>query len=162
MTEIRRATPEEWEEIWPIFQAVVASGDTYAYPPDIGKEEAFTAWFNPISTVFAVYLDGAIVGTYILRPNMPGQGSHVANASFMVNPDQQGRGLGRAMCTHSLAEAKKAGYKAMQFNLVVSTNKAALGLWEKLGFSVVGVLPKAFKHQRLGLVDALIMHQFLD
>ncbi len=161
MIEIRRANPADWEEIWPILHAVVASGDTYAYPPEIDKEEAFVAWYGPKSIVYVSLLEGIIVGTYILRPNMPGQGSHVANASFMVHPQWQGRGLGKAMGLHALEEAKKADYKAMQFNLVVSTNKEAMALWKNLGFSIVGTLPKSFRHQKLGLVDAFIMHRFL-
>ncbi len=162
MIEIRRAVPDDWEEIWPIFQAVVASGDTYATPPTTGREEAFAAWFGPKSTVYAAYFQGQLSGTYFLRPNMPGLGSHVANASFMVAPEKQGKGLGKAMGIHALDEAKKAGFTAMQFNMVVSTNTSALALWKTLGFSIVGTLPKAFRHRKLGLVDAYVMHRFLD
>ena len=162
MIEIRRVGSDKWEKIWPIFHAVVSAGDTYAYPPEIEKEEAFAAWFGPKTTVYTAALDGFMAGSYILRPNMPGLGSHVANASFMVHPDKQGCGIGRAMGAHALQEAKKSGFTAMQFNLVVSTNTAALALWKTLGFSIVGTLPRAFNHRKLGPVDAFVMLRFLD
>ncbi len=162
MIKICRGVTGNWEEIWPIFHAVVSAGDTYAYPPEIEKEEAFAAWFGPETTVYTAALDGLMAGSYILRPNMPGLGSSVANASFMVHPDKQGCGIGRAMGVHTMQEAKKAGFTAMQFNLVVSTNTAALALWKTLGFSIAGTLPKAFNHRKLGPVDAFVMHRFLN
>ena len=102
-----------------------------------------------------------IVGTYILKPNQLGLGSHVANASYMVASGARGQGIGRLMCEHSLEEARQAGFLAMQFNIVVSTNEAAVRLWKRCGFNVVGTLPQAFRHRELGLVDAYIMHRFL-
>ncbi len=112
-------------------------------------------------TTYVACLDYTVVGTYILKPNQPGLGSHVANAGYMVKPGVHGQGVGRAMCEHSLAEAREAGFRAMQFNMVVSTNEAALALWKKLGFTIVGTLPKVFRHKKLGLVDAYVMHRFL-
>jgi ribosomal protein S18 acetylase RimI-like enzyme len=110
---------------------------------------------------YVAAMDGRIVGTYILKANQPGLGSHVANAGYMVKRDAQGLGVGRAMCEHSLDEARRQGFLAMQFNMVVSTNEGAVALWKKLGFTIVGTLPKAFRHKKLGLVDAFIMHRFL-
>ena len=163
MFEIRRANESDFEAIWPIFREVVERGDTYAFDPETTRAEARSIWMSDgvMTYVACDDGDGEVVGTYILKPNQPGLGSHVANAAYMVRADAQGRGLGRAMCEHSLGEARKAGFLAMQFNMVVSTNEAAVGLWKKLGFSVVGTLPKAFRHRRLGLVDAYVMHRFL-
>jgi len=115
----------------------------------------------PHVATYVAETDGVVVGTYILKPNQPGLGSHVANAGYMVHPDHAGKGTGKAMCEHSLEEARKGGYLAMQFNIVVSTNETAVALWKKMGFSIVGVLPKVFRHIERGLVDAYVMHRFL-
>lgn len=160
--EIRRASASDWEAIWSIFRAVVATGDTYVYAPDTTKEEAFALWMAPAGATYVAVEGDAVVGTYILKPNQPSLGAHVANAGFMVLPDAAGRGIGRTMAEHCLREAKAAGYLAMQFNFVVSTNERAVALWRSLGFSIVGTLPKAFHHRSLGLVDAYVMHRFLD
>ena len=103
-----------------------------------------------------------IEGTYILKPNQPGLGSHVANAAFMVDPLTKVKGVGTQMGQHALTEAKSLGYQAMQFNFVISTNDRAVALWERLGFSIIGTSPKAYRHMRFGLVDAYIMHRFLE
>lgn len=162
MTDIRKATASDWSGIWPIFHAVVFAGDTYAYSPDTTELQAREIWMSPgVSTYVAVDRDAGVVGTYLIKPNQPGLGSHVANAAFMVRPGGEGRGVGRAMGEHALREAKAAGYLAMQFNFVVSTNERAVALWKSLGFAVVGTLPGVYRHARLGLVDALVMHRFL-
>lgn len=148
--------------MWSIFHAVVATGDTYVFSPATSREDAHVYWLNPEITTFVAELKGSIVGFYKLIPNQRDLGSHVANASFMVSPVAHGKGVGKAMGLHCLLEAKKAGYHALQFNFVVSTNKSAIALWKKLGFSIVGTIPKAFKHQTLGYVDAHVMHRFLD
>lgn len=159
--EIRKADVSDWDAIWPIFQAVVSQGDTYVYAPDTTKEEAFSLWMLPAVSTYVAQEADSIVGTYLLKPNQPGLGSHVSNAAFMVKPDCSGRGIGRAMAYHALKEAQAAGYAAMQFNIVVSSNERAVALWKSLGFTTIGVIPKAYQHQRLGLVDAYIMHKFL-
>jgi ribosomal protein S18 acetylase RimI-like enzyme len=105
--------------------------------------------------------NGRVIGMYKLIPNRIGRGSHVANASFMVDPAAQGRGAGRALGEHCLNEARRQGYDAMQFNFVISTNTAGVSLWQKLGFQIVGTLPKAFAHATLGRVDAYVMHRVL-
>ena len=158
--------------MWRIFQAVIAGGDTYVFAPDTSREIALDYFMGPDISSWVAEVDGppsprgfggsgSVVGMYKLIPNMPDLGSHVANASFMVDPAAQGKGVGRAMGEHCLAQARAAGYQAMQFNFVVSTNTAAVELWQKLGFTIVGTLPKAFNHAHLGLVDAYVMHRFL-
>jgi L-amino acid N-acyltransferase YncA len=162
MLTIRRATESDWDAIWKIFHAVVREGETYSYDPATTKEEGRALWFAPQAGTYVACRGGQIVGTYFLKPNQPGLGSHVANAGYMVEPGEAGRGVGRAMCEHSLEEARRAGFLALQFNFVVSTNERAVTLWQKMGFRIVGTLPRAFQHQRLGLVDVYVMHRFLN
>ena len=159
--EIRRANAEDWEAIWPIFQAVVSQGDTYVYAPQTTKEEAQKLWMPPGAAVYVAAEGNAVIGTYLIKPNQPGLGSHIANAAFMVKPGESGRGVGRAMGHHALSEARTAGFTAMQFNFVVSTNERAVALWQSLGFTIIGTIPLAFRHQKLGIVDAYIMHRHL-
>jgi L-amino acid N-acyltransferase YncA len=159
---IRNATPSDFDAMWPIFRAVVDAGDTYVFAPDASAQDARAFWFGPGISTFVAVDGGRVVGMYKLQANQRDLGSHVANASFMVDPAARGKGVGKAMGEHCLAEARKAGFQAMQFNFVVSTNTGAIALWKKLGFAVVGTIPKAFRHARLGLVDALVMHRFLN
>ncbi len=162
MIRIRRAGEDDFEAIWSIFHRVVQSADTYPYPSDTDRDQACAQWMAPPNRTY-VALDGRkVVGTYYLRPNQPGQGAHVANAGFMVDPDIQGRGVGRAMGTHALEEARRAGFLSMQFNMVVGTNHRAVALWQDLGFSIVGTVPAAFDHPEHGLVDAHIMYRNLQ
>ncbi len=159
---IRRATQADEDIIWDIFRAVVASGDTYAFDPQTPREEALAYWFRPgTHTYVAEGEDGRVVGTYILKPNQPALGSHVANAGFMVSPAARGFGVGRRMGEHCLGEARRLGFRAMQFNFVVSTNEAAVRLWQQLGFHIVGTLPGAFRHAQHGFVDAYVMFKAL-
>lgn len=159
--QIVPATEEHWDGIWTIFHQVVAPGDTYVYDPATDEPSARQIWMCPDAKPFVAWRDGQIVGTYILKPNQPALGSHVANAGFMVNPEARGTGVGLAMGRHALETARSLGYSAMQFNFVVSTNTAAVALWQKLGFSIVGKLPGAFRHARLGFVDAYVMFREL-
>jgi L-amino acid N-acyltransferase YncA len=149
------------DEIWEIFREVVQTGDTYVFEADISREDALRYWLTPDHHVFVAVDNGSVLGTYILRKNQPGRGSHVANASYMVSPKARGKGLGSLMCQHSIEEARRLGFSAIQFNLVVTTNSAALSVWKKHGFEVVGTLPKVFRHETQGLVDAFVMHRFL-
>jgi L-amino acid N-acyltransferase YncA len=158
---IRKATADDAEAIWRIFQAVVAPGDTYSFGADTPKADAVAYFLAPSITSYVADDGGRVVGMYKLIPNRIGRGSHVANASFMVDPAAHGRGIGRALGEHCLEEARRQGYDAMQFNFVVSTNTAGVALWRKLGFEIVGTLPKAFEHAALGRVDAYVMHRFL-
>ncbi|HSR34512.1 MAG TPA: GNAT family N-acetyltransferase, partial [Anaerolineae bacterium] len=123
--------------------------------------EALRLWIEAPRATYVAERDGEIVGTYYLKTNQPGLGSHVCNAGYMVRSEARGEGVGKAMCTHSLEEARRLGYKAMQYNLVAATNRGAVDLWRKMGFEIVGTLPKAFNHARLGLVDAHVMYRLL-
>jgi L-amino acid N-acyltransferase YncA len=157
---IRPATDSDAEAIWQIFHAVVAKGDTYAYAPETSREEALAIWLKAPTATFVAEDASGIIGTYYLKPNQPGLGSHVCNAGYMVAERARGRGVGREMCLHSQDAARALGFQAMQFNLVVSTNPA-VKLWQALGFTIVGTLPKAFCHRQLGLVDAYVMYKLL-
>ena len=159
MITIRRAEPSDEDAIWEIFHAVVEPGDTYAFPSDMSRRDALAMWMAPTVHTYVACDDDAIVGTYILKANQPGRGSHVSNAAFMVAPSAQGHGVGRLMGEHCLAEARRLGFTSMQFNLVVSTNEPAVALWKKLGFDVIGTVPAAFNHRTRGLVDAYVMYR---
>jgi len=162
--DIRQATDSDWPGIWEIFRDVVASGDTYPYAPDTHESEAKKIWIaNPQATYVAIEdgEDGQIIGTYYLKPNQAALGSHVCNAGYMVAQSARKKGLGRAMCEHSLKEARRLGFRAMQYNLVVASNENAVKLWKKMGFREIGVIPQAFQHASLGYVDALIMYRDL-
>lgn len=160
--KIRRARDEDFKKIWPIFKEVISTGDTYVFDPETDIDTCFYYWFGEGVHSYVIEYEDNIAGMYKIIANQPDLGSHVANASFMVSPNNQGKGIGKTMGIHCLKEAKKLGFKAMQFNFVVSTNISAIRLWKNLGFSIVGKLPKAFNHSRLGYVDAYIMYRFLD
>jgi len=159
---ISPATPDDADAIWDIFQKVVAGRDTYTFLPDTPRDEAVAYWLSANAVARVAELEGRVVGMYKLIENNRGLGAHVANASFMVDPSAAGRGIGYAMGADCLREARGQGYEAMQFNFVVSTNTRASALWQRLGFRVVGTLPRAFRHGTLGLVDALVMYRELD
>jgi len=161
MIKIRKAEETDFDDIWRIFQQVVQRGDTYTFDPETTREQAHSIWMSSAQTTNVACINGKVVGTYILKSNQPGLGAHVANAGYMVSIEARGKGVGRAMCEHSLAEARRMGFHAMQFNMVVSTNESAVALWKEFGFSIVGTLPKAYRHRELGLVDAYVMHRFL-
>lgn len=157
---IRPATPGDDEAIRKIIMPIIRAGETYALPSDWTDAEALAYWRSPEHTVF-VADDGAVVGTYYIRTNQRGGGSHVANCAFMTLTPAAGRGVASAMCAHALQYAEAAGYAAMQFNFVVATNSRAIALWRRFGFEFVGRLPAAFRHPTLGLVDALVMFRKL-
>jgi ribosomal protein S18 acetylase RimI-like enzyme len=159
---IREAQPADFAGIWPIFQQIVAMGDTYGYERDITEQEARRVWIESPTKTFIAEQDGQILGTYYIKTNQTGPGSHVCNCGYMVAIDFRDRGLASMMCEHSQKVAIELGFEAMQFNFVATTNDGAVNLWKKLGFNIVGVLPKAFNHPLHGNVDALVMHKFLD
>ena len=161
MIKIRPATDADHDAIWKIFHEIVAAGDTYAFDPKMSREEALAYWFRSSTRTYVAEEDGGVVGTYILRPNQSGPGSHVANAAFMVARDAEGAGVGRRMAEHCLTEARRMGFRAMQFNFVVSTNTRAIHLWDQLGFKIVGTLPGAFRHPEKGYVDVYVMYRSL-
>jgi L-amino acid N-acyltransferase YncA len=159
--KIRKAVDADFPNMWPIFKEVVASESTYVFAADTSYEDAVAYWFGSAISTYVAEDAGKIVAMYKIVQNQRDLGGHVCNASFMVHSNCSGKGIGRLLGLHCLTEARKAGYLAMQFNFVVSTNIAAVALWEKLGFSIVGTLPKVFAHKTLGLVDAYVMHRFL-
>lgn len=178
MLEIRKATEEDKPEVWKIIKAVIATGDTYTFPPDSGEEEMLAFWYAPEKwTYVAVWSEppkragilsddlhntsGEIVGTFFLKANQPGLGAHVGNAGYMVTPDAKGKGVGRAMAEYSLDEARRLGFKSMQFNFVVKSNAVAVKLWQTLGFEIIGEIPEAFNHTQNGLTNAYIMYRKL-
>ncbi|MCZ6634890.1 MAG: GNAT family N-acetyltransferase [bacterium] len=159
--EIRKAEAVDFPGIWAIFRAVVHKGDTYVFDPDCDEAYARSVWMSDQMATYVAVVDGRIAGTYILKANQPGLGDHVANAAFMVSPENRRGGVGRAMGEHALEEARRAGFRAMQFNFVVSTNTGAVKLWESLGFEIVGTLPEVFRHRELGFVDAYVLYRKL-
>ncbi|MFO0794428.1 MAG: GNAT family N-acetyltransferase [Candidatus Brocadiaceae bacterium] len=161
MIKIRKAKDRDFEAIWDIFHQVVKRGDTFAFDPKSTKEDCKTLWITTVLHTYVAELDNKILGTYILRRNQPGLGGHVANGAYMVHPDGRRQGIGWKMGSHSIKQAKKLGFSAIQFNFVVSTNLVAVQLWLKLGFKIVGTVPKAFHHQENGLVDIYVMHRFV-
>jgi L-amino acid N-acyltransferase YncA len=159
---IRAADGQDWPRIWPFFASIVAAGETYAYPEDLTSQTARSLWMEepPGHTVVAVEGD-TVLGSAKMGPNRPGRGAHVATASFMVDPAEQGRGLGRALATYAVEWARAAGFHSMQFNAVVETNTAAVGLWQSLGFEILTTVPEAFDHPKHGLVGLHVMYQRL-
>ena len=162
MLEIHAAAEADHDAIWDIFHAIVAAGDTYAFELEMSRQEGLAYWFRADTRTYVAENDGRVVGTYILKPNQAGAGSHVANAAFMVAPDTRGLRVGRRMGEHCLGEARRLGFRAIQFNFVVSTNEAAVRLWKRLGFNIVGTLPGAFRHPEKGYVDVYIMFRSLE
>ncbi len=149
------------DALWAILHAVLAAGDTYAWAPDTSRDEALALWQPPGGHTVVAHHDGRLVGTYLLKANQPGLGNHVANCGYMVAPEARGQGVGEALCRHSLDLARSLGFRAMQFNAVVSTNRGAIRLWERCGFVIVGTVPGAFRHPRHGEVAIHVMHRFL-
>ncbi|WP_092036764.1 GNAT family N-acetyltransferase [Methylobacterium pseudosasicola] len=159
--EIRAARTSDHEAITRIIVPTIRAGETYALDPGLSEAEAVAYWTGADRETFVADQDGVVLGTYYLRANQAGGGAHVANCGFMTGPEAAGRGIGRAMGVHALDRARERGFTAMQFNFVVSTNFRAVKLWQSLGFDLVGRLPGAFRHPRLGDVDALVMFRTL-
>ena len=149
------------DSIWAILEPTIRAGETYTLPRDMGRNDGLGYWFTPAHEVFVAEEGRQILGTYFLQANLQGGGSHVANGGYITAPWATGRGVARAMCAHSLDRARERGFRAMQFNFVVSTNERAVSLWQSLGFAIVGRLPGAFQHPSAGFVDALVMYRSL-
>ena len=158
---IRPATPADAAAIWAIIGPVIRAGETYTLDRDMGEAEALAYWMGVDKDVFVAEEDGVILGTYYLRTNQAGGGAHVCNCGYMTGAAATGRGVARVMALHSFEQAKARGFRAMQFNFVVASNTRAVGLWQSLGFAIVGRLPAAFDHPALGFVDALVMFRAL-
>jgi len=160
--QIRCFEPADWPALWSVLEPVFRAGDTFPHDPAISELEAQTAWVDQSqAVVVAIDGEGTLVGSYYLRPNSPCLGAHVANAGYVVAPPQRRRGIGSRLCQHSLQAARQLGFRAMQFNLVVGTNRAGIRCWQRNGFAIVGTLPGAFRHGQLGFVDAHVMVQSL-
>ena len=158
---IREARCGDADAIWAILEPVIRAGDTYALPRDMRRDDALAYWFATGNDVFVAEEDCQVNGTYILRANQNGGGSHVANCGYITAGAAFGRGIARAMCAHSLDRARTRGFRAMQFNFVVSSNERAVRLWKSFGFEIVGRLPEAFLHPVLGYIDVYVMYRFL-
>lgn len=162
MPEIRPFLPDDWPAIWSVLEPVLRAGEAYAVPTDISEDEAFAFWVEKPASSYVMLDDQEnYLGTYFLKTNAPGPGSHVCNCGYIVAEHARGRGLADSMCRHSMEEAKRMGYRAMQYNLVVATNLGAIKVWERNGFEVIGTLAGAFEHPEYGYVDAHVMYRWL-
>lgn len=161
MPAIRSFHDKDWPALWPILEAEFRSGDSHPHPTDIDEQAAYHAWITAPQASYVAEANGRLLGSYLIKPNQPGLGAHVCNCGYIVATDTRGKGVGTAMCRHSLAEARRLGYRAMQYNLVVATNTRAKALWDRMGFATVGRLPGAFRHPRHGEVDAFVMYRHL-
>ncbi|MFB9887934.1 GNAT family N-acetyltransferase [Balneatrix alpica] len=160
--QISPMTEADFAAFWPCFQAIIAAQETYAFEPDLTQQQAYQLWCElPLQSWVAKDAEGQILGSYYLKANAAGPGKHVCNCGYMVNPAAQGQGVASALCQHSQQQARAAGFYAMQFNSVVSSNHRAVALWQRLGFRIVGTLPGAYRHPRLGLVDSYVMYKVL-
>jgi ribosomal protein S18 acetylase RimI-like enzyme len=158
---IRPATDADANAIWAIMGPIIRAGETYALPRDMDKQSALAYWLSSEREVFVAEENGEILGTYCLQANQKGGGAHVANCGYMTAVSATGRGVARAMCAHSLEHARERGFRAMQFNFVISTNERAVRLWQSFNFEIVGRLRKAFEHPTRGYVDAFVMYREL-
>ena len=158
---IRPAETRDHDPIWAILEPVIRAGETYTLPRDLGRDDALAYWFKEGHEVLVAEENGTVVGTYYLRANQDGGGSHVANCGYMTAADATGRGIAGAMCVDSLERARRRGFRAMQFNFVVSSNERAVRLWQRFGFAILGTLPNAFLHPQFGYVDAHVMFRVL-
>ena len=161
---IRSAKDADWAAIWPFFHEIVSARETYTYEPGLTEEQARALWMSPSSatlsrTTVAVDADGAVLGSANMYPNRPGPGSHVASGSFMVDAAARGKGVGRLLCEDMIAWAERSGFRSIQFNAVVESNASAVHLWQALGFRIVGTVPEAFLHPKLGYVGLHVMYR---
>jgi GNAT superfamily N-acetyltransferase len=155
-------TDDDFASFWPTFQAIVAAQETYTIDPDISFDTAHKLWCKtPKASLVAKDEDGQVLGAYYIKANAAGPGKHICNCGYMVTPVARGKGVARAMCEHSQQQAREMGFLAMQYNAVVATNEVAVALWQKLGFSIVGTVPNAYRHAHLGLVDTHLMYKSL-
>jgi ribosomal protein S18 acetylase RimI-like enzyme len=161
MITIRKYTEEDKEQIWKIIKSVISMGDSYVFAPDSSKEKMLEYWCAVDKQTYVAVADGKIIGTFFIKENQPGLGSHVANAGYMVSPEARGKSVGRKMAEFSLEEARRSGFRAIQFNFVVKSNETAVKLWQNLGFEIIGEIPEAFNHLEKGLTNAYIMYRRL-
>lgn len=158
---IREITQTDFEQFWPTFSAIIKAQETYAFDPELTLDQAFTLWCESPLKTYVYVEDDKVLGTYYIKPNAMGPSSHICNCGYMVSSEARGKGIARQMCEHSQQMALELGFDAMQFNSVVASNEVAVKLWQKLGFNIIGTIPKAYQHGQLGLVDCYIMHKWL-
>ena len=159
--QIKLISEHDFEDFWPVFREIIQAEETYAFEPNMSRDEAYELWCKKPQEAY-IAKDGALVmGSYYIKPNSAGPSRHICNCGYMVSPEARGQGVARLMCEHSQERAIKLGYQAMQFNAVVSTNWVAVNLWQKLGFDIVGTIPKSYQHKKLGLVDTFVMYKWL-
>ena len=158
---IRLARKEDRGAIWEMFHDVISTGDVFAFDPEMSREDGLAFWCGPDKHTYVSEQNGRVCGTYYLKSNQQGGGAHIANAGYMVAPAARGHHVGRFMAEHSMSEARRLGFRAMQFNFVVSTNESAIHLWKELGFEIVGALRGAFRHPQQGYVDGYVMFRSL-
>ncbi len=159
--KIREANSNDYDSVWEKLKSVNKTGDTYVFDTKKQKIDLARHWFASYMRTYVAEENNRILGTYIIKPNQIDLGSHIANCSYMVHPNAQGKGVGKLLCEHSIVNARILRFKAIQFNIVVSTNKGAVRLWEKYGFVIIGTIPDGFKHVKLGFVDAHILYRKL-
>ncbi|TQV84914.1 GNAT family N-acetyltransferase [Aliikangiella coralliicola] len=159
---ISQITEEDFKSFWPTLKLIIEAEETYAFDPQMSFEQAHHLWCGIPQVTYVAKEDDVILGSYYLKPNMAGPGSHVCNCGYMVTPAARGKGVARRLCEHSQDVAKELGYLAMQFNSVVSSNDIAVKLWQKLGYEIIGTIPQGFRHKKLGLVDSYIMYKQLN
>ncbi|MBD1584623.1 GNAT family N-acetyltransferase [Pseudoalteromonas sp. S16_S37] len=158
---ITAITQQDFRNFWPAFKDIIQAQQTYAFDPDMSFEQAYQLWCKAPLKAFAYKVDGEVLGTYYLKANAMGPSSHICNCGYMVSEAARGQGIAKKLCEHSQHIAKEMGFEAMQFNSVVSSNEGAIRLWQKLGYNIIGTIPKAYKHPQLGYVDSHIMHKLL-
>ena len=160
--KISEITKSDFEDFWPVFKEVVVDQETYAFDPEINFETAYDLWCVCPHKVFVIKENGVVLGSYYIKANASGPSSHISNCGYMVSPESRGKGIARKLCLHSQQVAIELGFSAMQFNSVVSTNEIAIKLWQKLGYKIIGTIPNAYKHKKLGYVDSFIMYKQLE
>ncbi len=161
MIEIRKAEERDKPAVWQIIKVVIAGGDTYVFAPGTPEEEMMAYWFSPEKHNYVAVENEEVLGTYWIKANQPGLGDHVGNGAYMVSPEATGKGIGKMMAEHSIEEARRLGFKSIQFNFVVKSNEIAVKLWKSIGFEIIGEIPDAFRHKQDGLTNAYIMFREL-
>lgn len=158
----REITKSDFELFWPTFSSVIQAQETYAFDPNMTLEQAYHLWCEATQKTYVFVEDDVVLGSYYIKPNAMGPSKHICNCGYMVADEARGKGIARQMCEHSQQQALSLGFEAMQFNSVVSTNEVAIQLWQKLGFNIIGTIPKAYKHGKRGYVDSYVMHKQLQ
>ncbi|KNC66058.1 GNAT family N-acetyltransferase [Pseudoalteromonas ardens] len=159
---IRIMTQNDFQHFWPTFKEIIEQQETYAFDPDMSQQQAYALWCQKVDNAYVMAEGDEILGSYYLKANAMGPSNHICNCGYMVAPQARGKGVARTLCEHSQSEAIKLGYRAMQFNSVVASNQVAVQLWQRLGYQIIGTIPKAYRHPRLGFVDSHIMYKWLQ